>query len=169
MIDLRVNGTPYTVDGSPLRPLAGVLREELGLTGTKLGCEAGDCGACTVLLDGQAVASCLLPAVRAEGKTVTTVEGLGAPGHPHPLQEAFKRHAASQCGFCIPGILMAATEIVARPGPLTRADVVAGLTGNLCRCTGYAAVIDAVLDAHAQLHPAAQTQETTATPGAPDA
>ena len=153
----EVNGRAARVEGSPLRPLASVLRDELGLTGTKLGCEAGDCGSCTVLLDGTAIVSCLTPVAHAEGRAVVTVEGLAPDAHLHPLQDAFRRHNASQCGFCIPGILMAAVGLVERRR-LDRADVVAGLAGNLCRCTGYESIVDAVLDAHAAVaggaHPA---------------
>ena len=144
----EVNGRPARAEGSPLRPLAHVLRDELGLTGTKLGCEAGDCGSCTVLLEGTAVVSCLTPVAHADGRTVVTVEGLADGGRLHPLQEAFRQHNASQCGYCIPGILMAAVELVER-AELGRDDVVAGLAGNLCRCTGYLSIVDAVLDAHA--------------------
>jgi aerobic-type carbon monoxide dehydrogenase small subunit (CoxS/CutS family) len=145
---IEVNGTPCEVSGDPLRPLVSVLRDELGLTGTKIGCSAGDCGACTVLLDQVPVASCLLPAVRADGRSVTTIEGLGGAERSHPLQEAFRTGNASQCGYCIPGILLAATELLER-AELGRQDVVDGLTGNLCRCTGYDTIIDAVLAAHA--------------------
>ena len=147
--ELTVNDSPRSAVGDPLRPLASVLRDELGLTGTKIGCSAGDCGACTVLLNGTPVASCLLPAVRAEGGVVTTIEGLSEGQRLHPMQEAFKRANACQCGYCIPGIVMAVLPLLERPGPLDRASVVAALTGNLCRCTGYDSIIDAVLDAHA--------------------
>lgn len=146
-IEVNLNGSPRALTVDPVQPLATALRAH-GLTGTKLGCETGDCGACTVLVDGVAMASCLLPAIRAAGRSVTTVEGLGAPGDLHPVQRAFAAHNASQCGFCIPGILLAATTIAGRPGELTRADVITELTGNLCRCTGYESIIDAVLDAH---------------------
>jgi len=144
-----VNDGPATLVGHPLRPLAHALREELGLYGTKLGCEAGECGSCTVLLDGVAVASCLVPVARAEGRRVTTIEGLAGGGVPHPLQEAFKRHGASQCGYCIPGILVACAGMVDRAGAggVDRAAVIEGLAGNLCRCTGYESIVDAVLDA----------------------
>jgi aerobic-type carbon monoxide dehydrogenase small subunit (CoxS/CutS family) len=142
-----VNGRPARAEGSPLRPLAGVLRDDLGLTGTKLGCEAGDCGACTVLVDGEAVMACLLPVAHVAGREVRTIEGLAPEGGRHPLQEAFRRRNASQCGFCIPGILMASVGLVERP-TLDREDVVAGLAGNLCRCTGYETIVAAVLDAH---------------------
>ena len=143
-----VNGTATELDVHPVRTLASVLRDDLGLTGTKLGCQAGDCGSCTVLLDGVPVTSCLVPVARADGARVVTIEGLAASGALHPLQEAFKQRNASQCGFCIPGIIVGALELVEREGPLTRDEVVTGLAGNLCRCTGYETIVDAILDAH---------------------
>jgi carbon-monoxide dehydrogenase small subunit len=145
---LDVNGTACEVAVHPLRPLAGVLRDELGLTGTKLGCQAGDCGSCTVLLDDVPVVSCLVPVARAEGARVVTIEGLPATAALHPVQEAFMRANASQCGFCIPGIIMGAVELVAQEGPLSRDDVAVALAGNLCRCTGYETIVDAIVDAH---------------------
>ena len=146
-VELTVNGVAHRVDGDPLRPLVGVLRDELGLTGTKIGCSAGDCGACTVLLDGTPVASCLLPVVRADGRAVSTIEGLADGPRLHPMQEAFRRNNASQCGYCIPGIVLAALPVLEQASAPTRADVVAALTGNLCRCTGYDSIVDAVCDA----------------------
>ncbi len=146
--EFEVNGRPRSVTGDPLRPLANALRDELGMTGTKIGCSAGDCGACTVLLDGIAVASCLLPTVHAAGRSVTTIEGLGGPEQLHPLQAEFRNANASQCGYCIPGILMASVELLER-AELSRPEVVSALTGNLCRCTGYDTIVDAVLAAHA--------------------
>lgn len=148
-VELCVNGVAHRVDGDPLRPLVGVLRDELDLTGTKIGCSAGDCGACTVLLDGTPVASCLLPVVRAQGRDVTTIEGLADGPRLHPMQEAFRRNNASQCGYCIPGIVLAALPVLERAEAPTRADVVSALTGNLCRCTGYDSIVEAVCDAWA--------------------
>ncbi|MBB3041766.1 MULTISPECIES: (2Fe-2S)-binding protein [Nocardioides] len=148
-IELDLNGSPRTMIVDPVQSLASAVRAE-GLTGTKLGCETGDCGACAVLVDGVPMASCLLPAVRAGGRRVTTVEGLGTATELSPLQAAFMRHNASQCGYCIPGILVAASPLVDRD-ELTRDDVVSELTGNLCRCTGYESIVDAVLDAHQQV------------------
>ncbi|QLQ11726.1 MAG: 2Fe-2S iron-sulfur cluster binding domain-containing protein [Nocardioidaceae bacterium] len=133
----------------PVQSLASAVRAD-GMTGTKLGCETGDCGACAVMLDGVPMASCLLPAVRAHRRRVTTIEGLGTATELSPLQAAFARHNASQCGYCIPGILVAASPLVDRD-ELTRSDVVSELTGNLCRCTGYESIINAVLDAHQQV------------------
>lgn len=147
-LPLLVNGRALEHHAHPLRSLASVLRDDLGLTGTKLGCEAGDCGSCTVLLDGVPVTSCLVPVARAVGAPVVTIEGLASTGALHPVQAAFKRNNASQCGFCIPGIIMGALELVEREGPLRREDVVAELAGNLCRCTGYETVVAAILEAH---------------------
>ncbi len=144
-ISLTVNGTTHTVAAAPGRRLSDVLREDLRLFGTKVGCDAGDCGACTVLLNGAAVCGCLTPVSHAEGARIETVEGLST-SDPGPLQRAFLRHGAAQCGICSPGMLMAATALLRdTPGP-TRAQVETALGGVLCRCTGYAKIIDAVLD-----------------------
>jgi aerobic-type carbon monoxide dehydrogenase small subunit (CoxS/CutS family) len=146
-----INGESRTVRSAPLTPLASVLREELGLRGTKLGCQAGDCGSCTALVDEVPVASCLFPVAHAEGRRVTTVEGLLATESGAALREAFRAHNASQCGFCIPGILMAAAGLLGRGAPLDRDEVIAGLAGNLCRCTGYESIVAAILDADSRL------------------
>lgn len=146
-LGMTVNGSAEVVHRSPLTPLADVLREDLGLTGTKLGCRAGDCGSCTVLIDEVPVASCLTPASRAADRNVTTVEGLAGNVTRHPLQNAFRNHNASQCGFCIPGILMAATALVSGPEPPTSDEIVSGLAGNLCRCTGYESIVAAIAEA----------------------
>jgi aerobic-type carbon monoxide dehydrogenase small subunit (CoxS/CutS family) len=147
-ITMEVNGTPVVVRAEPRKTLADVLREDVGLTGTHLGCEQGACGACTVLVDGRSVRSCLMLAVQASGRAVQTVEGLAAPdGTPHPLQEAFSEQHGLQCGFCTPGFLMAALEFLReRPCPEER-DVREALNGNLCRCTGYVNIVKAVLAA----------------------
>ena len=142
-----LNGQPVTVAAPPLRRLADALRDDLGLTGTKVGCNAGDCGACTVLLDGAQVCGCMVPLAQAAGRHVETVEGLAADGRLNRLQRAFLRHGAAQCGACTPGMLIAATELLRacpRPGP---AQVMDGLGGVLCRCTGYRKIVAAVLDA----------------------
>jgi carbon-monoxide dehydrogenase small subunit len=148
---LRVNGEEHRLEVEPRRLLADALREDLGLTGTHLGCEQGACGACTVLLDGGAVRSCLLFAVQAEGAEVTTVEALSPGGVLHPLQEAFRDHHALQCGFCTPGMLLTAVDLLARNPAPSAGEVREELSGNLCRCTGYQRIVAAVLDAAARL------------------
>jgi aerobic-type carbon monoxide dehydrogenase small subunit (CoxS/CutS family) len=126
------------------KTLLEVLREDLGLTGTKHGCELGECGTCTVLVDGEPVLSCLVLPVEVEGRRITTVEGMAQAGRLHPLQQAFAELGAAQCGYCTPGILLTATALLAeRPSP-TRQEVKAALAGNLCRCTGYTKILDAV-------------------------
>ncbi len=146
-VRIRVNGEWMAASVEPQVTLLELLREEWHLTGPKRGCDEGDCGACTVLLDGKPVNSCLVLAVRADGHEVMTVEGLGEEEHLHPLQEAFIQHGALQCGFCGGGVLMAAKALLdTNPDP-TEADVRQALSGNLCRCTGYAKIIEAVLSA----------------------
>jgi carbon-monoxide dehydrogenase small subunit len=147
-IAVVVNGRPVTAMAEPRRTLADFLREDVGLTGTHLGCEHGVCGACTVLLDGRAVRSCLMFAVQASGHEIRTVEGLaGRDGTLHPLQQEFAAHHALQCGFCTSGFLMSALELLEeRPRPDER-EVREALTGNLCRCTGYVNIVEAVLAA----------------------
>ena len=144
-IPLIVNGTPCQVSAGPGRRLSQVLREDLGLRGTKVGCDAGDCGACSVLMDGAVTCACLMPVAQAAGRAVETVEALG-PGGPDALQRAFLRHGAAQCGICTPGMLMAATALIRRSPAPTRAEVEEALGGVLCRCTGYARIVDAVMD-----------------------
>ena len=140
MIELTVNGVRRRGEAEPRLLLSDFLRHELGLTGTHVGCEHGVCGACTVLLDGVSVRSCLTLAVQAEGAEVTTVEGL----EWGPLQEAFRRHHALQCGFCTPGILIAATDLLRRGSSPSREEIVDMLSGQLCRCTGYEPIVDAI-------------------------
>ncbi|MQA12679.1 MAG: 2Fe-2S iron-sulfur cluster binding domain-containing protein [Pseudonocardiaceae bacterium] len=149
---MTVNGVGEQVDVEPRRTLADALREDLALTGTHLGCEHGVCGACTVLVDGQPVRACLMFAVQAEGASVVTVEGLaGVDGTLHPLQRAFSEHHGLQCGFCTSGMLMSALHLLrTEPNP-GRERVREELAGNLCRCTGYAGIIDAVVAAAAEL------------------
>jgi carbon-monoxide dehydrogenase small subunit len=143
-IRVTVNGTAYERTVEPRLLLADFLRGTLGLTGTHVGCEHGVCGACTVLVDGNSVRACLLFAVQLDGCTIETVESLGAPGRLNPLQEAFREHGALQCGFCTPGMLMTATDLL-RKYPLASDDEIrAGLSGNLCRCTGYEHIVAAV-------------------------
>jgi 2-furoyl-CoA dehydrogenase 2Fe-2S iron sulfur subunit len=148
-VELIVNGLRVREPVEPRLLLSDFLRHRLGLTGTHVGCEHGVCGACTVRLDGAAVRSCLLLAVQADGAAIETVEGLAGRGPLTSLQEAFRRHHAVQCGFCTPGILMAASELLERVQQPTREDVVDLLAGHLCRCTGYAPIVEAILDAGA--------------------
>jgi carbon-monoxide dehydrogenase small subunit len=143
-LTLSVNGVARTVTAHPFARLLDVIRDQLGLTGTKEGCGEGECGACAVLLDGRVVNSCLVPAVQAQGAELVTVEGLARDGALSPLQAAFLQHNAAQCGFCTPGMLLAATDLLRRSPDPGDAEVRAGLAGNLCRCTGYVKIIDAV-------------------------
>ena len=151
-IVLRVNGIDYPVDVVIDELLVDVLRDKLGLTGTKKGCATGDCGACTVIIDHRPVTSCLVLAVAAEGKSIETVEGLSKAERLHPLQQSFIDHGAVQCGFCTPGILMMAKAFLdENPNP-TVESIKAGMAGNLCRCTGYRKIIDAILAASKSMH-----------------
>lgn len=143
-IHLEVNGADHVVEAAPLTRLLDVLRHDLGLTGTKEGCGEGECGACTVLLDGAPVASCLLPACQADGHHLETIEGLADDGVLSAVQDAFVRHGAVQCGFCIPGLVLAATAALAQEPDATRARLREALAGNLCRCTGYDGIVRAV-------------------------
>ena len=147
-IKFKVNGVMEEVNVEPGWSLAYVLREVLNLTGTKVGCETGNCGTCTVLVDGKAIKSCLLLAVKAKGKEIVTIEGLmGKDGGLHPLQEAFMEHFAVQCGYCTPGMILSAKALLdENPNP-TEEEVRRGLSGNLCRCTGYVKIVEAVLAA----------------------
>ena len=143
-VSVTVNGTAYTRDVEPRDLLVYFLREELGLTGTHVGCDTSQCGACTILMDGQPVKSCTLFAVQADGRQLTTVEGLAQDGKLQPLQEAFWSEHGLQCGFCTPGFLMTATALLqSNPHP-TEEQIRKGLEGNLCRCTGYTNIVKAV-------------------------
>jgi len=144
MITLQVNGHRYTLTTEPYRTLLSVLREDLGLTGTKENCLEAECGVCTVLVDGTAVNSCIYPAVRAAGKQVMTVEGLTTPDGLHPMQRAFIQYDAVQCGYCIPGMIISAVALVNENPAPTDNEIVQGLVGNLCRCTGYTKIVEAV-------------------------
>jgi aerobic carbon-monoxide dehydrogenase small subunit len=148
-VGLEVNGRRYDLRIEPNETLADVLRDRLALTGTKVSCDAQVCGACTVLVDDLAVSACTALAVDAHGHHVRTVEGLGRDGELSPLQQAFIDHAAFQCGFCTPGMLMAATALLEENPAPSREDVVRGLEGNICRCTGYEPIVEAVLAAAA--------------------
>jgi len=151
-VSVTVNGTAYERDIEPRMLLAYFLRESLGLTGTHVGCDTSSCGCCVVVLDGdRAVKSCTMFAVQADGHTIDTVEGLEQGGKLHPLQQAFWDQHGLQCGYCTPGMLMAAKALLDRNPNPTRTQVVEAISGNICRCTGYEAIIEAVLDA-AQQH-----------------
>jgi carbon-monoxide dehydrogenase small subunit len=141
---IAVNGKPVEADTEPQTLLVDLLRGPLGLTGTHVGCDTAQCGACTVLVDGAAVKSCSILALQAQGCSVTTVEGLSRDGQLHPLQEAFIANHGLQCGFCTPGMLMAAAGLLARNALPSEADIVHALEGNLCRCTGYVNIVAAV-------------------------
>jgi carbon-monoxide dehydrogenase small subunit len=141
---LTANGTPYEVAIEPRQSLLQLLREELHLTGTKEGCSEGECGACTVLLDGKTVDSCLIFALEAQGLEVTTIEGLAQGDHLHPVQKAFAEYGAVQCGFCTPGMILAAKALLdSNPHP-TELEIRQGISGNLCRCTGYVKIVEAI-------------------------
>jgi len=145
-LSLKVNGQAVRADVEPRTLLVQLLRDTLRLTGTHVGCDTGQCGACTVHLDGRAVKSCTLLAVQAAGTEVTTIEGVAAPnGDLHPMQAAFKEHHGLQCGFCTPGMVMNAIDLARSKPDLSEADVRSGLDGNLCRCTGYQNIVKAVL------------------------
>jgi nicotinate dehydrogenase subunit A len=144
---LKINGADRTVEADPATPLLAVLRGELGLTATHFGCGLRQCGACNVLIDGHAVAACDTPLWAAAGKSITTVEGLGTPERPHPLQRAFMAEQAMQCGYCVSGILMSAAALLARNSDPSEAEVRVALDGNLCRCGAHNRMVRAVLRA----------------------
>jgi carbon-monoxide dehydrogenase small subunit len=146
-VSIVVNGTAIRAESDVRMTLADFLREKVGLTGTHLGCEHGVCGACTVLVDGLSIRSCLMLAVQADGSEIETVEGLALEdGELHPIQEAFTRHHALQCGFCTPGFLMTVKEYLAERPAVDEVEIRARLAGNLCRCTGYQNIVDAVIE-----------------------
>lgn len=144
VIELKVNGQTYEVMVSPRDLLVDVLREQLGLTGTKQGCGTGDCGACTVLMDGRPTLSCITLALSCQNKAIQTIEGLETNGELDPLQQAFMDHGAVQCGFCTPGMIMSAKALLADNPGLSEKEIRRGLAGNLCRCTGYVKIVEAV-------------------------
>jgi carbon-monoxide dehydrogenase small subunit len=146
-IELTVNGESHRVCIEPRKTLADTIRQDLGLTGTHLGCEHGVCGACTVLVDGAAARSCLMLAVQADGATVTTIEGLAPPGEMNDLQQAMWDSHGFQCGFCTPGFLMQLTELLAENATPTEAEIREALSGNICRCTGYETIVNGALRA----------------------
>ena len=143
-VRLRVNGSERQLEVEPRLLLVHLLRDACGLTGTHVGCESGICGACTVLVDGSAVKSCTMFGVQADGADITTIEGLASNGHLHPVQEGFWERHGLQCGFCTPGMIMASVQLLKRNPSPSRGDVAEALNGNLCRCTGYSHIIDAV-------------------------
>ena len=150
-VSLRINGQPRRFDVEPRTLLVHLLRDEAGLTGTHIACETSICGACTVLLDGKAVKSCTVLAVQAEGAEVTTIEGLAPDGRLHPLQEQFWEKHGLQCGYCTPGMILAAWQLLRRNPAPSEEEVRRGIEGNLCRCTGYQHIVDAIQAAAAQL------------------
>jgi aerobic carbon-monoxide dehydrogenase small subunit len=152
-IEVNVNGELHAHDVEPRLLLADFLRETLGLTGTHVGCEHGVCGACTVMIDGSSMRSCLVFAVQVDGSRVDTVEGLANDGVLNPLQQSFRKHHALQCGFCTPGMLMTAADMLAKYPLANDAEIRDGLSGNLCRCTGYQHIVDAVRAEVARLGP----------------
>jgi aerobic carbon-monoxide dehydrogenase small subunit len=151
---LTVNGEERDLHSPPLTSLLSALREELDITSPKAGCHQGGCGACTVLVDGEARRSCLLPLAAVDGATITTVEGLGAADDLSPVQAAFDEHYAAQCGFCTSGFIMAATALIDRTPKANREEILAGLSGHVCRCTGYIKIVSAVeAAAKGDVHP----------------
>jgi aerobic carbon-monoxide dehydrogenase small subunit len=150
-VSMTVNGRPVRIEVEPRTLLVEALRGDLNLTGTHVGCDTSQCGACVVHLNGRSVKSCTLLAVQAEGARVTTIEGLGGADKLHPLQAAFRRHHGLQCGFCTPGMIMSAADLLARNPRPTEDEVREGLEGNICRCTGYHNIVAAILSAAAEL------------------
>jgi carbon-monoxide dehydrogenase small subunit len=148
-VSLTINGASHEADVEPRTLLVYFIREQAGLTGTNVGCDTSTCGACTVLVDGRSVKSCTMLALQADGRQITTIEGMaGADGTLHPLQKAFHENHGLQCGYCTPGMIMAADSLIREhEGPLTEADVRLGLEGNLCRCTGYQNIVTSILAA----------------------
>jgi carbon-monoxide dehydrogenase small subunit len=143
-VRIEVNGVGFEIRSEPLTPLLDVLRDELDITSPKAGCQAGGCGACTVLVDGTPQRSCLIPIVALDGASVTTVEGLGTPSNPSTVQQAFIHHYAAQCGFCTPGLVVAATAYIEGGGSSDPEEIVEAISGHVCRCTGYLKIIDAI-------------------------
>jgi carbon-monoxide dehydrogenase small subunit len=151
LLEITVNGETVRLEVDGLRTLVDVLREDLGLLGTKIGCREGECGACTVLLDGAAVNSCLLPAMKAHGREVVTIEHVGTVDAPHPVQRALAEAGGVQCGYCTPGIVMSALDLFSRNPQPTEDEVKQAIAGNLCRCTGYQRIVQGILIAARQM------------------
>jgi carbon-monoxide dehydrogenase small subunit len=146
-ITLTINNTQHTVDVPPMKRLLDVLREDLHLTGTKEGCGEGECGACAVILNGELVNSCLIPALQANNTAITTIEGLGNPTHLHPIQQCFLEKGGAQCGICTPGMVLATQHLLSKHPNPTLDEIKEGLAGNLCRCTGYMRIFESVQQA----------------------
>ena len=146
-IELKVNGTTYQVKIKPWRTLVEVLREDLGLMGTKKSCNEGECGACTLILDGRSAASCLVLAIDAQGRDILTIEGMSEGENLHPIQESFLKHGGLQCGFCTPGMVMSAKALLDENPTPTLEETRRAISGNLCRCTGYQHIIDSIMAA----------------------
>ena len=147
-INFKVNGETRSVEGFPMARLLDVLREQLHLTGTKEGCGEGECGACTVIIDGQIVNSCLVPVAQVKGAEITTIEGVAGNGELHAVQQAFIDHGGAQCGICTPGMVLAAVDLLKRNPQPNENDIRNGLAGNLCRCTGYMKIFESVVRAY---------------------
>lgn len=163
-ITFEVNDRSVTVQAPPMKRLLDVLREDLHLTGTKEGCGEGECGACSVLLNGELVNSCLIPVLQAQGAHIRTIEGIGTPEHLHPLQQCFLERGGAQCGICTPGMILAAKHLLDKNPAPTLKQIAEGLAGNLCRCTGYMRIFEAVTSASELLNQTlpAQTSDTDA-------
>ena len=164
-IALTVNGVRREAEVEPRLLLVYFLRENLGLTGTNVGCDTTSCGACTVMMDGKSVKSCTVLAVQADGSEITTVEGLASNGQLHPLQEAFRKNHGLQCGFCTPGMIMAGLGLIESGAGMSEEEVRLGLEGNLCRCTGYQNIVKAVQEAAGQMRQAAPPAQPAAMQG----
>lgn len=152
LIKMNVNGQKYEMAVEPSQTLVGVLRNKLGLTGTKVGCEMGDCGTCTVIMDGKAVNACLVLAVQADGREILTIEGLARDEELHPLQESFVMEGAIQCGFCTPGMIMSAKALLNENPDPNEAQIREGISGVLCRCTGYSKIVQAIKSTSQKAH-----------------
>lgn len=152
-ISLTVNNMKHEAEVEPRQLLVYFLREQVGLTGTNVGCDTSTCGSCTVMLDGKAVKSCTVLAVQADGAEITTIEGLATDGEMHPLQKAFHNTHALQCGYCTPGMIMASLDLIQSNGELTEEAIRSGLEGNLCRCTGYQNIVKAIQEAASEMRP----------------
>jgi aerobic carbon-monoxide dehydrogenase small subunit len=164
-IALTVNGVRREAEVEPRLLLVYFLRENLGLTGTNVGCDTSSCGSCTVMMDGQSVKACTVLAVQADGSEITTVEGLATDGQLHPLQEAFRKHHGLQCGFCTPGMIMAGLGLIESGAGMGEEEVRLGLEGNLCRCTGYQNIVKAIQEAAGTMRQAAPAAQPAAVQG----